>query len=141
MYKNWTDAQREQTSEPLLVKLLKKQVLVPPPPNTFPGTTGTKNLPNSRRTLTIEIEGIAGKSGLLTEKRSRQCGSFFIPPHTRTHNQIIMVLFGSTYTYPQTISMMKLSIDIDPMFITYPSKIIVYMEQYTLFIYEISIIY
>lgn len=52
-----------------------------------------------------------------------------------------MVLFGSTYTYPQTISMMKLSIDIDPMFITYPSKIIVYMEQYTLFIYEISIIY
>lgn len=32
MYKNWTDAQREQTSEPLLVKLLKKQVLVPPPP-------------------------------------------------------------------------------------------------------------
>lgn len=31
MYKNWTDAQREQTSEPLLVKLLKKQVLVPPP--------------------------------------------------------------------------------------------------------------
>lgn len=62
---------------------------------------------------------------------------FFIPPH----NQIIMVLFGSTYTYPQTISMMKLSIDIDPMFITYPSKIIVYMEQYTLFIYEISIIY
>lgn len=65
---------------------------------------------------------------------------FFIPPHTRTHNQIIIVLFGSTYTYPQTISMMKLSIDIDPMFITYPSKIIVYMEQYTLFIYEISFI-
>lgn len=32
MYKNWTDAQREQTSEPLLVKLLKKQVLVSPPP-------------------------------------------------------------------------------------------------------------
>lgn len=30
MYKNWTDAQREQTSEPLLVKLLKKQVLVSP---------------------------------------------------------------------------------------------------------------
>lgn len=52
-----------------------------------------------------------------------------------------MVLFGSTYTYPQTFSMMKLNIDIDPMFITYPSKIIVYMEQYTLFIYEISIIY
>lgn len=37
--------------------------------------------------------------------------------------------------------MMELNIDIDPMFITYPSKIIVYMEQYTLFIYEISIIY
>lgn len=53
----------------------------------------------------------------------------------------MMVLFGSTFMYPQTFSMIKLDIDIDPIFITYPSQIIVYMEQYTLFIYEISIIY
>lgn len=45
MYKNWTDAQREQTSEPLLVKLLKKQVLVSPPQIHFQAQLAQKICP------------------------------------------------------------------------------------------------